>query len=828
VITEPSVYVAEEGGEKVIVSKEELAGNEKVMESESTESQHFAWAYKLSFWQIIKYIYIGGLVIFSLNFLIQLMLIIFQKQTNPTLKDGQFTIVEINQDKAPFSFGNSIFINPTKYDWDTYNQILDHEKIHIEQRHTLDIILAELVVIVQWFNPFAWFYRKAVENNLEYLTDYKMLHQGTEPEVYQLNLLRVSVPQLPLNLTTNYNQSFLKKRIAMMNVKKSSASSSWKYLLLFPLLSLTVITLNPVQLLSQTDPDKKTTKKKDKGSWYKADSEHVPATPAPPAPPTPSAATPAPPSPPNPPESTVLIGDWDVNLPTPPAPPAPLAAPGYVQTHTVTHSHISGDAWTKAEVVDTYTQGINVNGSVEFEDEDEIVLHSGVLKINGEIHNFTTSGDWRGKVEGDIQVCVKLTSDKRHENYSFSLGFCDRDWSPSPTDQKKGPYKLTQGAGVLTLEGDFDGRRGRGTYSFKEDVNFRSYLSKEGYTRVDENLMFHFFIANIDREFFDYLKKEGYDNLSKNELEQLAYHRMSQAKMEDYIKTLKKNNFDKPNIRELTELAIHDIDPEYITGLGRDLYKDLDLREIVQAAIHDIDPDYIRSISESGYDDLNFDEIVQFAIHDIDPEFIKAMEDSGLSLTKDEIVQAGIHNIDANFIKEMKGMDLGRLDFQDIVQFGIHDIDASYIRELNAAGLDDLSKDEIVQAGIHDIDARDLADFKKMGFDDLDFQDIVQLGIHDVDADFVEGLRNAGFPNITMDKIVQARIHDLDIDDIEDYRKLGFDKLTIKELIDLSIHGVSPRFIKKVQDSGTFKDLDVDDYIDMKIHGMDRKMRRQE
>lgn len=905
VIDKPSIYVAEGDGEKMIIAAHkqedtaEKTGESAVLKATKkvTDNQKFAWAYKLSFWQIIQYIYLAGLVIFSLNFLIQLLLIIFQRQTNPTLKDGQFTIVEINQDKAPFSFGNSIFINPTKYDWDTYNQILDHEKIHIEQRHTLDILLAELVVIVQWFNPFAWFYRKAVENNLEYLTDYKMLHQGTEPEVYQLNLLRVSVPQLPLNLTTNYNQSFLKKRIAMMNVKKSSASSSWKYLLLLPLLALTVITLNPIQLQSQTDPQK-TTKKKDKSFWYKSGSEDLPKPPVPPAPPAPN-APPKPPVPPTPPAPSSVrvdrhtsvttygssrVGELPPVPPTPPTPPTPPMS-GTVTNHTVTKSHISGDAWTREEVIDTYNQGINVNGSVEFEDEDEIVVHSGVLRINGETHDFNTSGEWKGKIEEDIQICVKLYSDLRYESRTFALGFCDRDWSPSPKNQQKGPYTLTQGAGVLTLEGDFDGRRGRGTYSFQENTAFRSYLSNEGYSRVDENLMFHFFISNIDRAFFEFLKKEGYEKLSNKELKQLAYHRMSQAKLEDYVQTLKQLGFDKPSIKELTELAIHDIDPEYIQALGRDMYEDLTLREVVEGAIHDIDPDYIRSISEMGYEDLDFREIVEFAIHDIDPEYIKDLKDSGLNLSKREIVEAaihdvdsdfimevkgfgyedlnfrdivefaihdidadyikdlkssgldlskreiveaGIHDIDARFIKEVKAMGFDDLDFRDIVQFGIHDIDTEYIRELKAAGLEDLDKDQMVQAAIHNIDARKLAEFKKIGFDDLSFSDIIELGIHNVDAEFVQGLKNAGFPNLSKDKIVQAKIHDLDIDDIEAYRKLGFDKITIRELIDLSIHNVSPRFIKKVQDSGSFKDLDIDDYIDMKIHGMDKKMRREE
>ena len=205
---------------------------------------------KMSIAEILMYVYLLGVGIFTLNFLMQLFILFCKMLTLPTVKDGEFRIVEMDKDKAPFSFWNRIFMNPANYDWDTYAQILQHEKIHVSERHTFDIILAELLVIIQWFNPFAWLYRKAVENNLEYLTDYKMLTKGTDRQTYQMNLLKITVSDLPLNLTTNYNQSFLKKRISMMNSKKSSISSGWKYLFLIPLLGLSIICLNAVKTVA--------------------------------------------------------------------------------------------------------------------------------------------------------------------------------------------------------------------------------------------------------------------------------------------------------------------------------------------------------------------------------------------------------------------------------------------------------------------------------------------------------------------------------------------------------------------------------------------------
>ena len=137
--------------------------------------------------QWLMYLYWFGVAIFGLNFLMQVAVLLYRTYSRPVIKDGKFRIVEITGDKAPCSFGNNIFINPEKYDWETYNQVLLHEKIHIQQRHTLDLLLAEIVLVFQWFNPFAWLWRKELESNLEFSTDDQLLqHDAVEKENYQI------------------------------------------------------------------------------------------------------------------------------------------------------------------------------------------------------------------------------------------------------------------------------------------------------------------------------------------------------------------------------------------------------------------------------------------------------------------------------------------------------------------------------------------------------------------------------------------------------------------------------------------------------------------
>jgi hypothetical protein len=228
----------------------------------------------ISIFKVLIWTYWLGVVVFGLNFLFQLCLLLYRGYRSPSIEDGRYRIIELTGDQAPCSFGNYIFINPEKYDWDTYSQIILHEKIHIQQGHSYDIMLAELALIFQWFNPFAWFYRKAMEDNLEFLTDNELLeHSDVEKTSYQMSLVKVSAPHFPISLTTNYNQSILKKRLIMMNAKKSSLNSTWKYLCILPLLLVFISLLNePVAYGKPTHKVANKTNQPNaiptKGSWF--------------------------------------------------------------------------------------------------------------------------------------------------------------------------------------------------------------------------------------------------------------------------------------------------------------------------------------------------------------------------------------------------------------------------------------------------------------------------------------------------------------------------------------------------------------------------------
>lgn len=179
--------------------------------------------------------YLLGVTIFICRFFAQLLSVIALMLMHPRERKDGFLFVYPSNLIAPFSFFKAIFIGKNDYPTTILDQIISHEKIHATQRHTWDILWAEVLIVFQWFNPLAWRHRRTVEMNLEYLVDQEILNNGTNPKSYQYSLLKVAVPNYPITLATNYNSSRLKQRIIMMQQKKSSFASSWKYLLFLPL-----------------------------------------------------------------------------------------------------------------------------------------------------------------------------------------------------------------------------------------------------------------------------------------------------------------------------------------------------------------------------------------------------------------------------------------------------------------------------------------------------------------------------------------------------------------------------------------------------------------
>lgn len=192
------------------------------------------WAYVL---------WIIGLVsvFFCLRFLVRLgSLWVIHKQSSPS-QWRLFRYRQVFRPVNPFSFWRTIYLNVQQYEQLELEDIFQHEQVHVDELHTFDILLAELLSILCWFNPGVWLLRHAVRENLEFITDRQVLESGIDKKAYQYSLLRASTVQYNPALASNFNLKSIKRRIAMMNAGRSSRLQLGKYVLAVPAIALFVL-----------------------------------------------------------------------------------------------------------------------------------------------------------------------------------------------------------------------------------------------------------------------------------------------------------------------------------------------------------------------------------------------------------------------------------------------------------------------------------------------------------------------------------------------------------------------------------------------------------
>ena len=131
-------------------------------------------------------------------------------------------VVLIEDAILPHSFWNTIFINKNEFEKGKIpSELIAHEKAHLDQKHTLDILFIELLQIVFWFNPILFFYKKAIKLNHEFLADESVNKQFGAVRNYQNLLLDFASNKNTISLASNINYLITKKRLLMMTKKKS-------------------------------------------------------------------------------------------------------------------------------------------------------------------------------------------------------------------------------------------------------------------------------------------------------------------------------------------------------------------------------------------------------------------------------------------------------------------------------------------------------------------------------------------------------------------------------------------------------------------------------
>lgn len=210
---------------------------------------------EINWWELLMVIYGLGILIMTIKVLLQLLSLYKLINSGTLVHKNRYSYIELDQEIAPFSFFSYIIYNPSTHTQEELKMILAHERIHAREFHSLDVFMAQILMILHWFNPIVWYYKHTLEQNLEYIADQKAIQQINNPIHYQRALVKVSSPSYEPALTNQFYQSFIKKRIIMLNTPKSHKRNLWKLGIVLPLLAIFMYSFNVKEITEYVEED---------------------------------------------------------------------------------------------------------------------------------------------------------------------------------------------------------------------------------------------------------------------------------------------------------------------------------------------------------------------------------------------------------------------------------------------------------------------------------------------------------------------------------------------------------------------------------------------
>ena len=196
--------------------------------------------------QLTPYIFISLYLLITLTliwrFFINLKSIYSLIKKSQVINYGNYNIVLVKQQFIPYSFLNYIFINDTDFkNKNIEDEILYHELTHVKQKHSIDVVIAELISVLFWFNPIFHFYKKAIKLNHEFLADESVINKFDNTAGYQYLLINKARQPSVARVTCQFNFLITKKRLIMMSKNTSPLKALIKKVCVIPVMTIAVL-----------------------------------------------------------------------------------------------------------------------------------------------------------------------------------------------------------------------------------------------------------------------------------------------------------------------------------------------------------------------------------------------------------------------------------------------------------------------------------------------------------------------------------------------------------------------------------------------------------
>ena len=233
--------------EQLLMMAEAGAMESAEMEIVQPEELSISWV------QVLLLFYLAGIVFFACRNLYSLSrLLLLIKSGKRERLDGGIRLIVLEREVAPFSWMRYIVISRKDLEEDG-REILIHEMAHIRNRHSIDLLITDVCLFFQWFNPGIWLLKQELQNIHEYEADETVINEGIDAKEYQLLLIKKAVGTRLYSMANSFNHSKLKKRITMMLKEKSNPWARLKYLYVLPLAAIAVTAFARPEISEKAD-----------------------------------------------------------------------------------------------------------------------------------------------------------------------------------------------------------------------------------------------------------------------------------------------------------------------------------------------------------------------------------------------------------------------------------------------------------------------------------------------------------------------------------------------------------------------------------------------
>jgi hypothetical protein len=216
--------------------------------SAAVSSRSFGWG------ELLLALYAAGALLFFARLVFHLVKLGAVVQRRGWRRYQDCKVVSVDREFAPFSFLNIVFMNEAGVRPDDLERILAHERVHIRQGHSLDILLMEMAITLQWFNPFVWPYKKSLQETHEYLADDGVIAQGFSAARYKRLVFEQHVGAQLFEFANNFKQSQIKRRLTMMSKIKSGNAAKLKLFVILPMATLLALAFAEPRPVRAVDP----------------------------------------------------------------------------------------------------------------------------------------------------------------------------------------------------------------------------------------------------------------------------------------------------------------------------------------------------------------------------------------------------------------------------------------------------------------------------------------------------------------------------------------------------------------------------------------------